>query len=90
MVVNARVDVFRHSSEVSREAFEEGIRRGKKVYAGAGADCIYPIGLVDQRLIAEFVEAVVAPIPNVMLLPDRLTLAQLAPLGAPGSPWLPD
>jgi 2-methylisocitrate lyase-like PEP mutase family enzyme len=72
IVVNARVDV-------AADAVDDGIERAL-AYLAAGADCVYPIRLADDGLIARFVEAVGAPV-NVMVSPLAPPLARLQELG---------
>ena len=74
VVLNARVDVFLRHGEL-----DEAVRRGR-LYADAGADCIYPIGVSGRDAIRRLVEEVGAPI-NVLVAPGGLTLEQLAELG---------
>ena len=57
LVLNARVDTFINRVGTSEEQLTEGIRRAR-LYREAGADCIYPIILTDEHMIAEFVRAV--------------------------------
>jgi 2-methylisocitrate lyase-like PEP mutase family enzyme len=74
VVLNARVDVFLHDGEL-----DEAVRRGR-LYAQAGADCIYPIGVRGRDAIRSLVEEVGAPL-NVLVMPGGLTFEQLAELG---------
>jgi 2-methylisocitrate lyase-like PEP mutase family enzyme len=74
VVLNARVDVFLHDGEV-----EEAIRRGR-LYAEAGADCVYPIGVRGREAIARLVEEVGVPL-NVLAVPGGLSLSELGELG---------
>jgi 2-methylisocitrate lyase-like PEP mutase family enzyme len=76
IVLNARVDVFLRAEEPD---IGEGLRRAK-LYAEAGADCVYPIGLADEELIARFVREAGAPV-NVMIRPGAPALARLRELG---------
>jgi len=79
LVVNARVDVFIHRQGAPEEQATEGLRRAR-LYMDAGADCVYPIILADEAVIARFVEAVGTI--NVNLRPGgALTLARVASLG---------
>ncbi len=79
LVVNARVDVFIHRLGTPEEQAGEGLRRAS-LYKDAGADCVYPIILADEAVIARFVEAVGTI--NVNLRPGgALTLAKVAALG---------
>jgi 2-methylisocitrate lyase-like PEP mutase family enzyme len=57
LVLNARVDVFVRKIGTPDEQLAEGLRRAR-LYREAGADCIYPILLADEAMIAEFVRAV--------------------------------
>jgi 2-methylisocitrate lyase-like PEP mutase family enzyme len=57
LVLNARVDVFLHRAGSPEEQLAEGLRRAR-LYRQAGADCIYPILLSDEAMIAELVSAV--------------------------------
>jgi 2-methylisocitrate lyase-like PEP mutase family enzyme len=74
VVLNARVDVFLHDGEV-----DEAIRRGR-LYAEAGADCVYPIGVRGRDAIGRLVEEVGAPL-NVLAVPGGLSLSELGELG---------
>jgi 2-methylisocitrate lyase-like PEP mutase family enzyme len=74
VVLNARLDVFLHDGEL-----DEAVRRGR-LYAQAGADCVYPIGVRGRDAIGRLVEEVGAPL-NVLVMPAGLTLAELAELG---------
>ena len=74
VVLNARVDVFLRGGEV-----DEAVRRGR-LYAQAGADCVYPIGVQGRDAIRRLVEEVGAPV-NVLAVPGGLSLAGLGELG---------
>jgi 2-methylisocitrate lyase-like PEP mutase family enzyme len=74
VVLNARVDAFLRGGAV-----DEAIRRGQ-LYANAGADCVYPIGVRGRDPIRRFVEEVGAPI-NILAVPGGLTLDELRDLG---------
>jgi 2-methylisocitrate lyase-like PEP mutase family enzyme len=73
LVVNARIDVFLNGGPV-----EDGLQRAR-AYADAGADCVYPIGITDERTIASFV-ALGTPV-NVVLSPAAPPIERLAELG---------
>lgn len=81
LVINARVDVFlpQHSTSSADSRLEQGILRGR-AYAGAGADCVYPILLADAQSIGQFTEAVKHPV-NILALPSAPSLAQLMDMG---------
>ena len=74
VVLNARVDVFLRGGEL-----DDAVRRGR-LYAEAGADCVYPILVRGQDAIRRLVEEVGAPV-NVLVMPGGLKLAELAELG---------
>jgi 2-methylisocitrate lyase-like PEP mutase family enzyme len=79
IVINARIDVFLRSSGSLEARLEEAIRRAV-AYVAAGADCVFPIGLVDADAIGRIAREVGAPV-NVLLLPDAPPVAMLAELG---------
>jgi 2-methylisocitrate lyase-like PEP mutase family enzyme len=74
VVLNARVDVFLHDGEV-----DEAVRRGR-LYANAGADCVYPIAVRGRDAIRRLVEEIGAPL-NVLAMPGGLSLEELGELG---------
>ncbi|MEV4542772.1 isocitrate lyase/PEP mutase family protein [Micromonospora echinaurantiaca] len=79
VVLNARVDVFLRPAGHPAERLAEAVRRGRR-YLAAGADCVYPIMLVDPGELRSFVEAVTGPV-NVLARPGTLGRAGLAALG---------
>jgi 2-methylisocitrate lyase-like PEP mutase family enzyme len=80
MVINARADTFLPESGVpEEERVAEAIRRGR-LYLEAGADCIYPIVVSDERDIATLVAEVPGPI-NGNTRPGGPDLARLRELG---------
>ena len=74
VVLNARVDVFLRGGEL-----DDAVRRGR-LYAEAGADCVYPIGIKGRAAIGRLVEDVGVPV-NVLAVPGGLSLAELGELG---------
>jgi 2-methylisocitrate lyase-like PEP mutase family enzyme len=78
VVLNARVDVFVRGGELDAQ-LDEGVRRGR-LYAEAGADCVYPIGVRGRDAIRRLVAEVGAPI-NVLVMPGGLSFEELAELG---------
>jgi 2-methylisocitrate lyase-like PEP mutase family enzyme len=74
IVVNARIDVF-----LSGAGLDEAVRRGRQ-YLAAGADCVYPVGIADERDVATFVAEVPGPV-NANTRPDGLGLPELRKLG---------
>lgn len=62
LVINARTDVWLGGFPESKEQrLEETIRRAR-AYLDAGADCIYPIGLVDLEALSSIRAATEAPL----------------------------
>lgn len=78
-VINARVDVFLLAIGEPESRFEHAIQRAN-AYLQAGADCIYPIGILDSVTIANLVKAINGPI-NILGGPSTLTLPELEQLG---------
>jgi 2-methylisocitrate lyase-like PEP mutase family enzyme len=74
VVLNARVDVFLHDGEV-----DEAVRRGR-LYAEAGADCVYPIAARGRDAIQRLAAEIPAPV-NILAVPGGLSLAELGELG---------
>jgi 2-methylisocitrate lyase-like PEP mutase family enzyme len=80
IVINARTDVFLPPSGIPvPERVAEAIRRGRR-YLEAGADCVYPIGVGDQRDIAALVADLPGPV-NANTRPSGPDLAELRELG---------
>ena len=79
-MINARADTFLPASGVpEEERVAEAVRRGG-LYLAAGADCIYPIGVSDEKDIATLVARVPGPI-NGNTRPGGPDLAKLRELG---------
>jgi 2-methylisocitrate lyase-like PEP mutase family enzyme len=79
LVLNARVDVFLLAIGEPESRFEHALQRAN-AYLQAGADCIYPIGILDRNMIANLVKDIDGPI-NILGGPPALTLPELAQLG---------
>jgi 2-methylisocitrate lyase-like PEP mutase family enzyme len=75
VVLNARVDVH---LDGGLDRLDEGLARAA-AYRAAGADCVYPIMVVDEPTIAAYVQA--AGVVNVIAAPSAPGLARLASLG---------
>ena len=79
LVVNARIDVFLHGGgDVAAQLAAAHTRA--HAYAEAGADCVFPIGLRDSRVIEAFVQDVGVPV-NILSYPGVPPLEELAALG---------
>jgi 2-methylisocitrate lyase-like PEP mutase family enzyme len=81
VVINARTDTFLpQSGTPAHERVAEATRRGRR-YLAAGADCVYPIGVSDERDIATLVADLAGPV-NANARPGGPDLATLRELGA--------
>lgn len=78
VVVNARVDDWLHPGS-DDDRFLGGVERARR-YLDAGADCVYPILLLDLDVIRRFVDAVGGPV-NVLAFPGGPTPAELSTTG---------
>jgi 2-methylisocitrate lyase-like PEP mutase family enzyme len=79
VVINARTDALRFAEGDEEARFKEAIRRAT-AYRDAGADCVYPMGLIDGASIARFVKALDFPI-NVMIRKGLPPVSELQRLG---------
>src|SRR5713101_4105816 len=79
VVINARTDAIRFAEGNEDARFKEAIRRAT-AYRDAGADCVYPMGLVDAASIAAFVLALDFPV-NVMVRKGLPPISELQRLG---------
>lgn len=79
IVLRARIDVFLHKLGTPAEQLDQAIRRAK-LYAQAGADCVYPITLADEHAIRRFVRETDCAV-NVYLRPGVASPTRLAELG---------
>lgn len=78
-VINARTDALRYGEGDDSARLKEAIRRAT-VYKEAGADCVYPMGLVDPQAISTFVESLNHPT-NVMIRKGLPPIKELEGLG---------
>src|SRR2546421_9914589 len=79
LVINARTDALRYAEGDEGARLREAVRRAT-AYRDAGADCVYPMGLVDAVSIANFVKALDFPI-NVMVRKGLPSISELQRLG---------
>jgi 2-methylisocitrate lyase-like PEP mutase family enzyme len=78
-VINARTDALRFGAGDDESRLGEAISRAK-AYRDAGADCVYPMGLVDAPSISRFIEAV-DHATNVMVRKGLPPIPELKRLG---------
>jgi len=64
-VINARTDALRYAQGGEEAKFEEAVRRAR-AFRDLGADCVYPMGLVEADAISRFVRELDFPV-NVMV-----------------------
>jgi len=79
LVINARTDALRFAEGDEEGRFKEAIRRAA-AYRDAGADCVYPMGLIDAASIATFVKGLDFPV-NVMVRKGLPPVSELERLG---------
>ncbi len=87
--INARCDIYHARDLGDKDRFGVAVERCR-AYIAAGADCVYPFGLRDPATIAEFVNAVAAPVnvtgrpgmPDATAL-ERLGVARITIASAP-------
>lgn len=79
IVINARIDNFIRRVGDDDDQLEDAVRRGR-LYLDAGADCVYPISLVDRERIARLVTALRGPV-NITARRGGLSVAELTTLG---------
>lgn len=78
-VLNARTDALRYAPGSADSKMAEAIRRAR-AYRDLGADCVYPMGLVDATSISKFVKALDFPT-NVMVRKGLPSVPELKRLG---------
>jgi 2-methylisocitrate lyase-like PEP mutase family enzyme len=79
LVINARTDSFLRRVGSRQEQLAASLERGER-YLAAGADCVYPIAVVEPDAIRALVAGIPGPV-NVVYGRGALTLAELADLG---------
>src|SRR2546425_6259063 len=79
LVINARTDALRFADGDEGARFKEAVRRAT-AYRDAGADCVYPMGIVDAAFIGNFVKALDFPI-SVMVRKGLPPISELQSLG---------
>lgn len=79
LVINARTDVLVLGRGDKEGRLKAAIDRGKE-YNKAGADCVFPLGAVDQQTISEIVTQVGCPV-NILATSGVPTIAELRRLG---------
>ena len=80
LVINARTDCFLGKSEKSNsELIDETVRRGKE-YLKAGADCFYPVGVLDLDTVKTLRKEISSPI-NILGSAKSVPLKTLREIG---------
>jgi 2-methylisocitrate lyase-like PEP mutase family enzyme len=78
-VINARTDALRFGAGDESAKLDEAIRRAS-AYRDVGADCVYPMGLIDAVSISRVVKALDFPV-NVMVRKGLPAVPELQKLG---------
>ncbi|MCL4355150.1 MAG: isocitrate lyase/phosphoenolpyruvate mutase family protein [Nitrososphaerota archaeon] len=86
-VINARTDALRFAAGDDAAKLQEAVRRAE-AYRDLGADCVYPMGLVDTASISAFVRALDFPV-NVMVRKGLPLSPNSDVLGSPESASAP-
>jgi 2-methylisocitrate lyase-like PEP mutase family enzyme len=76
IVINARIDAYLHHGP---GATAEVVARARR-YLDAGADCVYPVRLVDPPVVRDLVELLDAPVNSN--IGSEISVADLAAAGA--------
>ena len=79
LFINARVDLYAKQIGDDKTRFAETVQRGK-AYIAAGADCLFPFGLTDIKIIGDLVTALKVPI-NIVGRAGGPSVSQLEKLG---------
>lgn len=79
LVINARIDLYLKHLGDDETRFAETVQRSK-AYLAAGADCIFPFGLTDLKVIADLVTALKAPV-NIVGRAGMPDVSELQRLG---------
>ena len=79
LVINARTDALRFGTGDEEAKFAEAVRRAI-AYRDAGADCVYPMGLIEAVSIRRFLKELDFPI-NVMVRKGLPPITELENLG---------
>lgn len=81
LVLNARIDSFLRAGDAApQDVLEDAVTRAV-AYRAAGADCVYPIGRLDDATVAELVRRIPGPINVMWASGDPTEIARLAALG---------
>ncbi|MER5782065.1 isocitrate lyase/phosphoenolpyruvate mutase family protein [Streptomyces mobaraensis] len=80
LFLNARIDSYLRGTSDASDASDEDARKRARLYAAAGADCVYPI-LAPEGALAGIAAASGVPV-NALSAPDASAVRRLGPLGA--------
>jgi 2-methylisocitrate lyase-like PEP mutase family enzyme len=79
LLINARTDAYRYAAGDGLAKLHEAIRRAN-AYSEVGADCLYPMGLMERDAITMFVKAVNKPV-NIMARKGVPSISELERIG---------
>lgn len=79
LVINARIDSFLVPETASKDVTADAVARAN-AYIDAGADCVYPIGGLDDTTIRTLRERITSPI-NILALPGGASMSFLREAG---------
>lgn len=79
IVINARTDVFTRGEGDEQQRFEIALHRARSFFAN-GADCFFPIGLSDPKVLARLVQEVNGPV-NTTFKPGVTNISEMEQAG---------
>lgn len=79
IVINARTDVFIHGDGGEQQQFETALHRARSFFANE-ADCFFPIGLSDPKVLARLVQEVNGPV-NTTFKPGVTNISEMEQAG---------
>lgn len=80
LVINARTDSFLRAVGTPEEQLEASVQRGN-LYLEAGADCVYPLGAGEPRVIEALTSRIDGPVNIARPLTSPVSIRDLADLG---------
>lgn len=80
LVINARTDSFLRHVGTASEQLDASIRRGN-LYLDSGADCVYPLGAGDPKVIEALTTQIDGPVNLARGPQSPMSIAELAALG---------
>jgi len=80
LVINARIDCFLSNAKTQNEQIIEDVVERASAYTKAGADCVYPIGVLDLETITTLRKEISSPI-NILGSHKTIPLKIMSDIG---------